>query len=58
MSNNYLNFMVKSTCQVLGITFEGTTDEERMAFIEKHREDRSKAINKLLEESYREMVNE
>lgn len=53
-----LNFMVKSTCEVLGLTFTGTTDEEKRVFVEKHFEERKKAVNKLLYEGFKEMVSQ
>ncbi|BDH62138.1 hypothetical protein MTP04_24680 [Lysinibacillus sp. PLM2] len=54
----FLEYMVTTTCEVLGIEFNGTTDEEKQAFVDKHTEAREKEIARLLDEAYREMLVE
>lgn len=58
MQSQMLNFMVTSTCEVLGITFTGTTEEEKREFVEKHIDARRQAVDKLLNEAYQEMINQ
>lgn len=58
MPNQMLNFMVRSTCEVLGLTFSGTTEEEKRAFIERHLEARTKAVSSLLDQAHQEMISQ
>ena len=51
-----LNFNVKAIETFLGIKFEGSSGEDKEEFVRKHREERVKETNRIMEEEYKEYM--
>lgn len=53
-----LDFMVKSTSELLGLSFTGSTEEEKQAFVSKHFEARQTALSQLFKDDFQEILNQ